>query len=258
MTTPMTTSTAERTYRASHTDLGVVAGTGGARVRLRTLTTAHPNAPVLRPVLLDSGSTWARIALVAEGALLLAGDRVTVSVDVGPGVHLRVIEPSGVVAYSMHGQSASWNLEVRLRPRSSLVWEGQPFVAAAGAIVERHSTVDLDAGARLLLRETLVLGRTGEPAGTIRSRAEVTRCGAPVLLEELALGVSAQVPGILGPHRVLDTVLALGQDSVDHPSRLDLDAEGHLYRVLVGQAHESRLEDLWSALCTGGADGISR
>lgn len=244
----MSTHTAERTYRTSHTDLGVVAGTGGARVRLRTLTTSHPNAPAIRPVLLGSGTSWARVALVAEGALLLAGDRVTLSVDVGPGVHLTVIEPSGVVAYSMRGHSASWNVHLRQRPGSALVWEGQPFVVAAGAVVDRRTGVDLGAGARLLLRETLVLGRTGEAAGTLRTRTEVARCEEPVLVEELALGEAARVPGILGGHRVLDSVLALGHDPVEDPCRLDLDAEGHLYRDLVGQAHESRLGPLWTRI----------
>lgn len=244
----MTTSTVERLARASHTELGVVAGSDGARARLRTLTTAHPDAPVLRPVLLGSGPDWVRVALVAEGALLLAGDRVTVSVDVGPGVRLTVIEPSGVVAYSMRGRNAAWNVDIYQRSGSSLVWEGQPFVVAAGAVVDRRTSVDLDAGARLLLRETLVLGRTGEPAGTVRTRSEVRRCGSPVLVEELALGPAAQVPGILGGHRVVDSVLALEHPPLDHSSRLDLDAEGHLYRVLATQTHESSLGDVWDRL----------
>lgn len=244
----MTTSTVDRLSRASHTELGVVAGTDGARARVRTLTTAHPDAPVLRPVLLGSGRDWARVALVAEGALLLAGDRVTVSVDVGPGVRLTVIEPSGVVAYAMRGRNAAWNVDIYQRTGSSLVWQGQPFVVAAGAVVDRRTSVDLHAGARLLLRETLVLGRTGEAAGTVRTRSEVRRCGLPVLVEELALGPAAQVPGILGHHRVVDSVLALGRQALEHTARLDLDAEGHLYRDLVRQTHESGLGCVWDRL----------
>lgn len=244
----MSTTTAERTTRASRTEIGVLAGTDGARARVRTLTTAQPDAPVLRPVLLASGARWARIALVAEGALLLAGDRITVSVDVGPGVHLAVVEPSGVVAYSMRGRNARWDVDIYQRPGSSLVWQGQPFVAADGAVVDRRTTVDLDAGARLLLRETLVLGRAGETAGTIRTSSSVRRCGHPVLVEELALGPGAQVPGILGEHRVVDSVLALGNPWVDHPARFDLDAEGQLYRALSPETHTSSLVSLWDRL----------
>ncbi len=244
----MSTTVTERASRASHTEIGVVAGADGARARVRTLTTAHPDAPVLRPVLLGSGASWARVALVAEGALLLAGDRITVSVDVGPAVRLTVIEPSGVVAYAMRGRSASWDVDLHLRPGSSLVWQGQPFVAAAGAVVDRRTAVELDADVRLLLRETLVLGRAGEDPGTVRTSTAVRQGGLPVLVEELALGRPAQVPGILGGHRVVDSVLAFGNPAVDHPARLDLDAAGHLYRDLARETHLSSLGPLWDRL----------
>ena len=244
----MTTHTDERTSRASHTDLGVVAGSDGARACVRTVTTAHPDAAVLRPVLLGSGSSWARVALVAEGALLLAGDQVAISVDIGPGVHLTVIEPSGVVAYSMRGMSASWKLDIRQGPGSSLVWEGQPFVAAADAVVDRRTTAELSADARLLLRETLVLGRSEEPAGLIRSRSEVFRDASPVLVEELILAGATQVPGLLGGHRVLDSVLSLGHAPAAHPGRLDLDSGDQLYRELLTHTHDSALSAIWTNL----------
>ena len=45
----------------------------------------------------------ARVALVPEQAVLLAGDHVTVSVRVGAGAALEIVEPGGTVAYAMRG-----------------------------------------------------------------------------------------------------------------------------------------------------------
>lgn len=244
----MRTRTPDPGRRATHTDLTVLAGVRGARARVRSLVTAHPGAPRVRPMLLASGTDWARVALVAEGALLLAGDHVTVSVDVGPGVHLSVVEPSGVVAYAMRGRSASWTIDIHQRPGSTLVWHGQPFVAADGAVVERTTTADLAADAELLLRETIVLGRSGESAGTVRTRSAIRSDGLAVLVEELLLSPATQVAGLLGDHRVLDTVLAIGPGAVDHPHRLDLEPVGHLYRKLLNETHLSDLSGVWSVL----------
>ena len=92
----------------------------------------------------------------------------------------------------------------RWTPAGRLVWHGEPFVVAEGADVQRTPSVELAAGASVVLRETLVLGRSGEAPGRLRSRTEVRREGAPVLLEELDARVG------MGPHRVLDQVLHLG------------------------------------------------
>lgn len=244
----MATLTPELACSVSQTSITVDAGLGSARARVRTQVDAGPDAPVLRPMLLGTGPTWARIALLAEGALLLAGDRLRVAVEVGPGVHLRIVEPTGVVAYAMHGRRASWELDLHQHPGSTVVWEGQPFVAAAHAVVDRRTRVTLAAGARLLLRETLVLGRSGEPAGRIENRAEITCADVPLLVEELTLATTTQVPGILGSARVLDTVLALGHEGLAHDDRLDLDAGGHLYRWMGGQVHLTTHGTTWQRL----------
>ena len=167
---------------------------------MRTATRTEVGSSHLRAFALDG----VRVALVPEQAVLLAGDQVTVAVRVGAGQRLEIVEPGGTVAYAMRGGEARWEVRITVEEGGSLVWHGEPFVVAQGADVQRSTTIDLAAGARLTLRETLVLGRSGEGPGTLMSRTEVHRDGVPVLVEALdsALG--------MGPHRVVDQVLELG------------------------------------------------
>ncbi|GGD13419.1 urease accessory protein UreD [Nocardioides daphniae] len=158
---------------------------------------------VFRAVLQGAAPTGARVALVPERALLLAGDDVALHVTVGRGLRLELVETGGTVAYDMRGGSARWATRFTVEPGGCLVHETLPWVSAAGSQVERSLELDLDIGARALLRETLVLGRHGEEPGALTSRTRVRRNGRDVFVEELD---SAD----LAPHRVLDQVSSYG------------------------------------------------
>jgi urease accessory protein len=199
----------------------------GRRATLRTSTS------LLRPMTIACDATSARIALVPEGALLLAGDHVSLSVSVGAGAHLEIVETSGTVAYDMRGGSASWSLEVHVGAGGSLVWQGLPFVASAGSDVRRSTRVTLEEGARLLMRDTLVLGRTGELPGWVHARTDVFQEG-PVLVEDLDAAVLN--------HRVLDTILAIGHEA---PGGMTLESGGRLWRALSDEAHSTGLNGVW-------------
>lgn|GEM_PF-263418 len=129
---------------------------------------------------LSTGPHAARVALVATRALLLGGDHVRTEVRVGPGVELELVEVSGTVAYTGRGRAASWVVDVVVDDGGLLVWDALPFVVAEGADVVRRTDVRLGAGAAALLRETLVLGRTGETGGRLRSTTRVEQVDAPV------------------------------------------------------------------------------
>ncbi len=239
------------TERLGRTRLRVSPGTGGGRCRVRTATTASdPTVSVVRPVVVAHGADTARVALVPEGALLLAGDAVEIDVSVDAGAHLDLVEPGGTVAFDMRGARARWDVRVDVRAGGSLTWAGLPFVVAAGADVDRTLRIRYDAGARLALRETLVLGRFGEQPGRLHQRTEVlTGAGEPVLVEDLPLD-PASAGLLLGGHRVLTSVLLLG-DSADvadtgTDDRYDLDQPGAtLWRRLGHQAHETELAAVW-------------
>ena len=199
-----------------------------------TVTPTEVRSSHLRTFALGPG----RVALVPEEAVLLAGDAVTVSVRVGAGAALEIVEPGGTVAYAMRGQSARWDVLIEVEDGGSLVWHGEPFVVAEGAEVARRLTVELSDAASLSLRETLVLGRHGEGPGHLLNRTDVLRDGRPVLVEELDAAVG------LGGHRVLDQLLC-----VSHPPTDDvmlLDSGDHLHRWLGAASHLSPLSRVTS------------
>ncbi|QIG43217.1 urease accessory protein UreD [Nocardioides anomalus] len=194
---------------------------------MRTRTRTEVRSSHLRAFRLDDE----RVALVPEQAVLLAGDHVTVRVRVDAGERLRLVEPGGTVAYAMRGLDARWDVEIEVEPGGALAWDAEPFVVADGADV--HRGLRVEAGGAVSLRETLVLGRSGEGPGRLRTRTDVTRAGVPLLVEELDSGVG------LGGHRVLDQVLHLGTDCARDGMRLE--SGDCLHRWLGGAVHESRL-----------------
>ena len=211
---------------------------------------------VLRPRLLGLAPGRARVALVAEGALLLAGDRVAVDVTVGPGARLDLVEPAGTVAYDMRGGSAGWDVCIRVADGARLVWQGMPFVVAEGADVTRRTCLDAEGDASVLLRETLVLGRAGEGPGRLDSRVLVSRGDLPVLVEHLVVGPGKPGVGVLGTNRVLDTVLALGWEGpVCGPDpwaeHYRLASGDSIWRSLGDAAHAVSLAGTWQRLAAG-------
>jgi urease accessory protein len=172
----------------------------GAPVRVRT------SDGLLAARLIARDGAHAEVALVAGGAMLLGGDRVSVRVQVDPGCTLTLTDVGGTVAYDGAGQECRWDAEVSLGPGARLAWAGLPFVVAGGADVRRTTTARLGAGARLTLRETVVLGRSGERGGRIVLRTDIADDVGPILVEELTAAGDHPVPGVLGDHPVLDTL----------------------------------------------------
>jgi urease accessory protein len=166
----------------------------------------------LRPQLVSVDDRRCRVALLATTALLLGGDTVELDVEVRAGACLDLFDVAGTVAYSGRGVPAGWHVRVTVAEGATLRYAGEPFVVADGADVTRTLDLDVGAGGGVLLRDTVVLGRSGERGGRLRSRTSVCVGGAPVLREDQDLDPDRDrcAPGLLGPHRVLDTVLRLG------------------------------------------------
>jgi urease accessory protein len=199
-------------------------------------------------MVLDHDTTSARISLVPEGALLLAGDHVELDVEVTAGARLDLVEPGGTVAFPMHGGTASWDVRISVAQGATLTWAGEPLIVSAGADVRRSTHIRCAAGGRVVLRETLVLGRYAEQPGSVRqSTSAADGRNRPILVEELDLD-AASAATLLGGGRVVSTVLAIGVAPVEPsgPLRFDLDAHAAVqWRWLGMQTHESRLDAAW-------------
>jgi urease accessory protein len=214
----------------------------------------HLVGGLLRPQVVLDRPDHAQIGLVATTALLLGGDQVEVEVRVGPEASLELFDVAGTVAYHGRGQSASWRVAIVVENGACLTYCGAPFVVSDGADVVRTLELGLDPTARVRLRETVVLGRSGQLGGRLRSRTAITVGGRPALLEDQLLDPSGirMSPGMLGSHRVIDTVVAVGGEAVrkDVPSLLPggavrfglVGGVGSLTRYLGADVADSPLE----------------
>lgn len=218
----------------------------------RARVTHTPGPVAARVQRVDAGG--ARVALVATTALLLGGDHVEFDVRVGPGGWLDIVETAGTVAYDTQGAASSWTVRAQVAAGGRLTWSGEPFVIADGADVRRTTDIELAAGATACLRETLVFGRVGEVGGALRASTRAWLAGAELLVEELDLADAAlrTAPGLLGPNRVIDSVLLLGAPAPAGPelsagTRYDLAGPGTLARVLDADTDRSGLDAVWQA-----------
>ncbi|MFJ3145429.1 urease accessory protein UreD [Streptomyces halstedii] len=193
------------------------------------------------------------VALVGTTAGLLAGDDLRIRITVGPGARLHVVEPAGLVAYDHRGGTSAWRAGVEVAEGGELTWESRPFVVSSGATVSRAMDVTLAPGARMLWRDTLVLGRSGERGGRVRATTRAVHDGRELLVEDLDLTDPdvRELPGILGPHRVIGAVTALGADpgGPPHPSRTALAGPGAQVRLLDTRAPavERELTRIWES-----------
>lgn len=161
------------------------------------------------------GPGTARVARVAGAGGPLGGDDLRLRVDVGPGAALVLRDVSATVALpGPHGEVSHADTSVRVGRGATLVWLPEPVIAARGCDHRVSTLVDLDRGARLVVREELLLGRYGESQspGTVRQRLRVCVEGRPVYDQEIAVGPGA--PGwrgsaVTGGRPALGNVLVL-------------------------------------------------
>lgn len=233
--------------RPPNTACIVVDLAGGGHARATRLTASD----YLAPRLVDVTGNRVRVALVAVCATLLAGDDVRIDVTVGAGVSLELLEPSGTVAYDAQGVRTTWQADVSVGEQATLIWQAAPFVVADGADVHRRTRLDLTTGATALIRELLVVGRTGEVGGRVRAATYACHDRRPLLIEDIDLRDRAHrsAPGIVGSNRVVATTALLGirpeETVAPHESRLA--GRGALARYLAPEAHiaEDALADTW-------------
>lgn len=192
------------------------------------------------------------VALVAGRAMLLPGDEVRLRISVGAGCTLALTDIGGLVVYGRTGTGGDpsrWHATVTLGEGSRLTWDALPTVIADAGALERSLTIAVAEDAASLVRETLVLGRTGERGGRLAADTDIADAGGPVLRETLRASGHEPVPGALGRHRVLDAIIAVGEWAApserDHVSRLELEHGGAVWRFLGDEAHESPLGAAW-------------
>ncbi|MDR9372745.1 urease accessory protein UreD, partial [Conexibacter sp. JD483] len=234
---------------------------------LRELRAASPWAP--RPLPPDAAG-GARVALVQTAATLLSGDDCALDLVVSDGAVLELVETGATIAHDVRGGApARMRLRIALGAGARLTWLGRPLVLAHGCDLVRETTIALAPAARLLLRETVALGRSGEQPGrldatlrafaatapasaptapafasaapasaatapTFATAAPASATTAPLLHERLTTADPALLrsPLVAGGAATLDAVILLGARGDDLPGASQLAAEGTVWRAL--------------------------
>jgi urease accessory protein len=175
----------------------------GAQVRWRD------DAPVaLRP------TGPGRVHLVQAAGGPLGGDELGLDVRVAADAAVEVRSAAATIAQpGPGGDPARWSVTATVA--GTLRWWPEPTVVCANADYRARLCVDLAEGARLVLREQVVLGRAGEAGGRFQGRLTVRVDGVPLLDTETVLdGADAALSGPAGSagFRVFDSVLVAGPD----------------------------------------------
>ncbi|CAG6397002.1 urease accessory protein UreD [Streptomyces cocklensis] len=181
----------------------------------------------------------ARVTVVGAMSAPLGGDRLRIDVDVAAGARLTVDSAAATVSLPDHeGRPAFYDVRLTVGEGAELRWLPEPVIAAGGSDLRMTTRVRLAAGARLVLREELVLGRHGEAPGHLTTRLTVDHDGRTLLDQALAFGPGAAPgwdgPAVLGGHRTLGQLLLVPPP--DLPADLDLPPLSSLTPLAAGPA----------------------
>jgi urease accessory protein len=188
-------------------EIVAAAGPGGT-TRLPVLASQVPL--VLR-------RTPSAVYLVGGTAGPIGGDQLSLTVSVGAGAFLRICSAAASIALpGLDGLESVLRVSVTVAAGGRLEYLPEPLVVTAGA---RHATVvsvALEAGASLLLRDEVLLGRHGEAGGAVRSVLRVDYAGRPLLRHSVEVAGDDPVsrgPALLAGHRGAGALLAAGPDA---------------------------------------------
>ncbi|WP_406142868.1 urease accessory protein UreD [Streptomyces anulatus] len=202
----------------------------GVRATARITAAARGGGTVL-PVLdgdgpfelrrLRSRGAEARVCVVGAMSAPLGGDRLRIEATAQQGAALHVTSAAATLA--LRGpttEHATYDVHLSVADHAELRWLPKPLISAAGSNLRQTWTIDLAPSARLVLREELALGRTGEPPGRVTTRLIVRRGGHVLLHEEADYGPGAvgwDSPAVLAHHRATGQILIVDPDFETEP-----------------------------------------
>ncbi len=221
------------------------------RVSLRATARIAADADGGLPLLVSDGplalrrtrapEPYTRVTVVGAMSAPLGGDRLAIETSVRAGARLLV--DSAAATLALPGRSAdpaAYDVRIDVADDGVLRWLPEQVVSVDGSHLRARTTVELAPTARLVLREEQVLGRHGEPPGTLTTRLTVRRAGRPLLDQELSSGPGA--PGgwdggaVLGGHRATGQLLVVEPAFAEKPVETRLLGEHAVIAPLAGPA----------------------
>ena len=158
--------------------------------------------------------TPSAVYLVGGAAGPIGGDELALRISVAEGAFLRLRTAAASIALpGLDGAESVLRVSVSVASGGRLEYLPEPVVVSNGA---RHATlvsVTLAAGASLVLRDELLLGRHGEAGGAARTVLRVDYAGQPLLRQSVEVSGSDPValgPAVLSGHRAVGSLLLAG------------------------------------------------
>ncbi len=161
-----------------------------------------------------------RVHLVQAAGGPLGGDDLMLDVHLSAGSSLQLRSTAATVVQPGRCAAARWTVGADLADGAVLDWRPEPTVICDGAELRSSITISVHRGARALLREMVVLGRTGQRGGCFRGVLTIECDDAPVLTHTLLLdGADPVLTGSAGTGgaRIVGMLAVVGQ-GIDRPA----------------------------------------
>jgi urease accessory protein len=199
----------------------IAATAEGSGTVLEELAGTEPWRPRILAGARDRAGLAARVALVQSRASILRGDDVELSVRVGEGAVLELVEVGATLTHDARGGApARISVDIAVQGGGRLTWLGMPLIVARGADVRRTTHVELAERGHVLLGETIVLGRAREECGALTARTRIVCDGRPTVDETLETGEISTLhsPVVAGEARVVAALTLAGIRDRDPPA----------------------------------------
>jgi urease accessory protein len=173
----------------------------------------RPTLPKACPMPICRTAGAAHVSLASGAAGPLGGDDFQLDVRVGRGSTLVLSDISATLLLpGARGGQSRMRIAVTVEDDAAFVWLSEPVIAAQGCDHIHDIDVVLAPGARLFMRDELLLGRHKEQPGRLRQRIHVTRGGEPLLVQQLDVGAGVrgwQSPAVLGNRKCVGMALVV-------------------------------------------------
>lgn len=217
---------------------------GSGMTRLSTL---HAEAPLLlKTPRQKEPEPWpqltgeARVAVTGGAAGPVGGDAYRIDVDVGANSTLVFGDVSPTLLLpGPDDATSSYAITVNVAEHATLIWLGEPLIAASGCNHIHDIRAVLHPSARLMMRDELLLGRHGEACGDFHQRITVARGDATVHRQDLVVGPNAvgyDGAAVLDRSRAVGSVLTVDPAWTQTPPRRCTVSPGAAVLPLAGPA----------------------
>jgi urease accessory protein len=183
---------------ATRVALAVVQGRRARSSRIHVLRSQAPL--MLRPAnpkgpepLVHQARGAARVHLAASAAGPLGGDDYRFDVHVGAHSSLVLNSVAAMLVLpGARGGRSRMRINVRVEAGATFVWLPEPTIAAQDCDHDQDVRIQLAAGARMVTREEILLGRHREPPGNFRTTLRMAYAGRPIYHQQLRFGPEAE------------------------------------------------------------------